>query len=59
MAKKNKAKKAYKKPTVTQVKLEIGEAVLGACKVDVNDLSTKTARGSCGASSCKSYYAES
>jgi len=52
MAKQNKAKKAYKKPTVTQVKLEIGEAVLQACKVDDQDQNGKTGKRACGVSPC-------
>ncbi len=52
MAKKNKAKKAYKKPTVTQVKLEMGEAVLQSCKVDDVDPDGKTSKRACGISPC-------
>lgn len=52
MAKQNKAKKAYKQPTVTQVKLEIGEAVLQACKVDEFDSSGKTNKRACGVDIC-------
>ncbi len=52
MAKQNKAKKAYKKPTVTQVKLEIGEAVLQACKVDGDDTSGKSTKRACGVGNC-------
>jgi hypothetical protein len=52
MAKQNKAKKAYEKPTVTQVKLEIGEAVLQSCKVDGVDQNGKTAKRACGISPC-------
>ena len=37
METKAKAKKTYKKPKVTQVRLEIGEAVLAGCKAFVGD----------------------
>jgi len=32
METKEKTRKTYRKPTITRVKLEIGEAVLQACK---------------------------
>jgi hypothetical protein len=56
MAKQNKAKKAYKKPTVTQVKLEMGEAVLQSCKVDEFDMSGKVRKIICGIAPCVSAY---
>jgi hypothetical protein len=54
MATKDKAKKAYKKPEVTQVKLEIGEAVLAACKGFDADTSGRPSK-SCAHSGCKDY----
>jgi hypothetical protein len=59
MATKDKAKKAYKKPKVTQVKLEIGEAVLAACKGFVGDTLGKYPPKDCSNQGCKSYYSES
>ena len=60
MTTKDKAKKTYKKPEVTQVKLEIGEAVLQACKATVDDPSGKsTGAKSCGQTGCKDYYSPS
>ncbi len=55
MATQGKAKKTYKKPKVTQVKLEMEEAVLQACKAFDGD---STGRGSkwCGHGSCKKTY---
>ena len=44
MATNDKDKKPYKKPTVTQVKLEIGEAVLAACKWP-GDITLKRTKG--------------
>jgi len=49
-----KAKKAYKKPEVTEVKLEIGEAVLQACKANPTDPAGKGNKD-CGHNGCKSY----
>ncbi len=59
MTTKDKAKKTYKKPEVTQVKLEIGEAVLQACKGFVGDQIGKLPNKDCGHSGCKSYYSPS
>ncbi len=59
MTTKDKAKKTYKKPEVTEVKLEIGEAVLAACKGFVGDPIGKEPQKDCGSSACKSYHAES
>jgi hypothetical protein len=59
MAKQNKAKKTYKKPEVTQVKLEVGEAVLAGCKQDP-DLTGTTKRGKgCFALGCQSFQSVS
>jgi len=55
MATKDKAKKTYKKPEVTQVKLEIGEAVLQACKGFAADTSGKPNKD-CNHPACKNYY---
>lgn len=52
MKTKDKAKKAYKKPTVTQVKLEMGEAVLLACKVDSGQAAKQNKY--CGHQQCSS-----
>ena len=50
MKTKDKAKKAYKKPTVTQVKLEMGEAVLAGCKADSGQDAKQNKQ--CGHSQC-------
>jgi hypothetical protein len=56
MTTKNKTKKTYKKPEVTQVKLEIGEAVLQACKTAPGDTSGKgTGSKDCGHPGCQAY----
>jgi hypothetical protein len=56
----DKAKKTYKKPEVTQVKLEIGEAVLAACKTTAVDPTGKASGSkSCGHTGCKDYYSPS
>lgn len=60
MTTKDKAKKTYKKPEVTEVKLEIGEAVLQACKTMPGDSSGKSGGSKdCGSPGCKDYTAES
>jgi hypothetical protein len=55
MATRDKAKKTYKKPKVTQVKLEMEEAVLQACKHFDGD-STGKGNKTCGTNSCKMTY---
>lgn len=45
METREKDRKQYKKPQVSQVKLEIEEAVLTACKLSGTDTSGKTNRG--------------
>lgn len=45
-------KKSYQKPTVTQVKIELGEAVLQACKATASDTSGKQAKNSCTHPGC-------
>jgi hypothetical protein len=55
MATQDKTQKTYKKPTVTQVKLEIGEAVLAGCKTGVGDASGKTSKKDCTNINCKNY----
>jgi hypothetical protein len=55
MAMQGKAKKTYKKPKVTQVKLEMEEAVLAACKHHNGDSSGKGSKW-CGTNSCKLEY---
>jgi len=52
MATNSRAKKTYKKPSITEVKLEMEEAVLQACKVFDGDSQGKNAKH-CGTSSCK------
>jgi hypothetical protein len=52
MASEEKTKKDYKKPEITQVKLEIDEVVLQACKHFAGD-STGKGNKSCGTNSCK------
>ena len=59
MTTKDKAKKTYKKPEVTQVKLEIGEAVLAACKGFIGDPLGKAPNKDCNHSGCKDYYSSS
>ncbi len=53
----DKTKKAYKKPTVTQVKLEMDEAVLGGCK-DVPTTAGKNNK-TCGHQQCLTQLAPS
>jgi hypothetical protein len=50
-------KKAYKKPTVTQVKLEMGEAVLAACKAGSGDAAKNNKQ--CGHQQCQTQIAPS
>ncbi len=52
METREKNRKQYKKPQVTQVKLEIKEAVLSACKFDADDGSGKGGTG-CMTNKCK------
>lgn len=52
MASEDKAKKTYNKPKITQVKLEMEEAVLQACK-HFNGDSTGKGNKTCGTNSCK------
>ena len=52
MASQDKNKKAYKKPKITQVKLEMEEATLQACKGFDGD-STGSTNKWCGHASCK------
>ena len=52
MATQNRDKKTYKKPTVTQVKLEISQAVLQACKTAVDDQSGKQTTKNCNHPGC-------
>ena len=58
MTTQDNAKKIYKKPEVTQVKLEIGEAVLAGCKKDQFDPNGKGVKD-CSHSGCKSFMSES
>ncbi len=55
MASEDKTKKTYKKPKVTQVKLEMDEVVLQACK-HFNGDSTGKGNKTCGTNSCKMTY---
>jgi hypothetical protein len=50
MEKENRIRKPYKKPEVHQVKLEIEEAVLQACKVSTETAKTNKA---CNHPACK------
>jgi hypothetical protein len=52
MATKGKSKKTYNKPKVTQVKLEISEAVLQACKAYAGDASGKQTTKDCAHPGC-------
>jgi len=52
MTAQDKAKKTYKKPKVTQVRLEMEEAVLQACKHFNGDSTGKNSK-TCGTNSCK------
>ena len=52
MASQNNTKKAYKKPKITQVKLEMDEVVMQACKHFDGD-STGKGNKTCGTNSCK------
>ena len=55
MASGDKTKKAYKKPKITQVKLEMDEVVMKACKAFDGDSTGKNSKV-CGHSSCKTTY---
>ena len=55
MATQDKTQKTYQKPTVTQVKLEIGEAVLSGCKTGAGDANGKTSKKDCTNQVCKDY----
>jgi hypothetical protein len=55
MATKGKTKKTYKKPKIIEVKLEMEEAVLQACK-HFNGDSTGKGNKTCGTNSCKMTY---
>jgi hypothetical protein len=52
MASEDNTKKTYRKPKVTQVKLEMDELVMQACKHFDGD-STGKGNKTCGANSCK------
>jgi hypothetical protein len=54
MATQDNIKKRYKKPKVTEVKLEIGEAVLAACKQNASDPEGKGVKD-CSHTGCKTY----
>jgi hypothetical protein len=54
---KHSHKKAYKKPTVTQVKLEIDEAVLAGCKL--TDATAGKQNKTCNHSQCKDFSSPS
>jgi len=53
METREKNRKQYKKPQITQIKLEIKEAVLAACKSFAGDTAGKNTKG-CNTSSCQS-----
>lgn len=53
MTLKKNNRKYYKKPQVNQVKLEIGEAVLSACKTTQGATTGKQPGNYCGGSGCK------
>ena len=53
METKDKTRKPYQRPQVTQVKLEMEEAVLQACKATASDASGKKNKV-CGHPGCKS-----
>lgn len=55
MTTQGRAKKIYKKPKITEVKLEMEEAVLQACKAFYGD-STGKGNKECGTNSCKLTY---
>ena len=55
MAAEDKTKKVYSKPKVTQVKLEMDEVVMQACKAFDGDSTGKNAKV-CGHNSCKTTY---
>jgi hypothetical protein len=52
METRNKTRKSYKKPQLTQVKLQLEEAVLQPCKGYDNDPAGKSTKW-CGHSGCK------
>jgi len=52
METKEKIRRSYMKPRVTQVKLEIQEAVLATCKRTTSDMTGKSNKG-CTQASCK------
>ncbi|MGD2124954.1 MAG: hypothetical protein PVG99_02670 [Desulfobacteraceae bacterium] len=52
MATKDKVRKTYEKPQLTQVKLQMEEAVLQACKTSDGDLAGKSTKW-CGHEGCK------
>lgn len=56
MEKKGKIRKCYEKPQITQVKLEIEEAVLQACKTGPGSTDGKTPGPGCGGSACQTIY---
>ena len=52
---KDKTRKPYQKPQVTQVKLEMEEAVLLACKTGKKDPYGRNNKG-CGSPACKDLF---
>lgn len=50
-----KARKAYERPLVKEVRLEVEEAVLAACKTQPTDSSGKSTK-TCSHKQCKGTY---
>lgn len=50
-----KTRKIYEKPRISEVKLEVEEAILAACKTSTRDSSGRGRRG-CRASGCRGRY---
>ena len=55
MASQQKVKRSYRKPQITQVKLEMEEAVLQACKAFDGDSTGRDSKW-CGHAACKKEY---
>lgn len=50
-----KTRKIYEKPRINEVKLEVEEAILAACKATSSDGTGRSARG-CRSSGCRGTY---